>query len=250
MDIRLDGKVALVTGASSGLGERFALVLAESGARVALAARQIDKLEGLKAAIVKAGGSAFPIGLDVTKVPDIDPAIERIEREFGAIDILVNNSGVSVTNRFGDYTEAEFDFMMDTNAKGAFFVAQSVGRRMLARGQGHIINIASVAAVKVVPGIGAYGMTKAAVVQMTKGMAVEWGRRGINVNVVLPGYIETGMNRDYWSTEGGKKLISMLPRRRVGQPGDLDGLIVYLASDASQFVNGAVISADDGMTAT
>jgi NAD(P)-dependent dehydrogenase (short-subunit alcohol dehydrogenase family) len=250
MEIRLDGKVALVTGASSGLGERFATVLAESGARVALAARQVDKLEGLKAAIVKAGGSAFPISFDVTKVPDIDPAIERIEREFGPIDILVNNSGVSVTKRFGDYTEAEFDFMMDTNAKGALFVAQSVGRRMLARGQGRIINIASVAAAKVVPGIGAYGMTKAAVVQMTKGMAVEWGRRGINVNVVLPGYIETGMNRDYWSTEGGKKLISMLPRRRVGQPSDLDGLIVYLASDASQFVNGAVISADDGMTVT
>ncbi len=250
MEIRLDGKVALVTGASSGLGERFATVLAESGAKVALAARQIDKLEGLRAAIEKAGGSAFPIGLDVTKVADIDPAIECIEREFGAIDILVNNSGVSVQKRFGDYTEADFDFMMDTNTKGALFVAQSVGRRMLARGQGRIINIASVAAVKVVPGIGAYGMTKAAVVQMTKGMAVEWGRRGINVNAVLPGYIETGMNREYWATEGGKKLISMLPRKRVGQPSDLDGLIVYLASDASRFVNGAVISADDGMTAS
>ena len=250
MEIRLDGKVALVTGASSGLGERFATVLAESGAKVALAARQIDRLERLRAAIEKAGGSAFPIALDVTKVADIDPAIERVEREFGAIDILVNNSGVSVQKRFGDYTEADFDFMMDTNAKGALFVAQSVGRRMLVRGQGRIINIASVAAVKVVPGIGAYGMTKAAVVQMTKGMAVEWGRRGINVNAVLPGYIETGMNRQYWATEGGKKLISMLPRKRVGQPSDLDGLIVYLASDASQFVNGAVISADDGMTAT
>ncbi len=250
MEIRLDGKVALVTGASSGLGERFATVLAESGAKVALAARQIDKLEGLRAVIEKAGGSAFPIGLDITKIADIDPAIERIEREFGAIDILVNNSGVSVQKRFGDYTEADFDFMMDTNAKGALFVAQSVGRRMLARGQGRIINIASVAAVKVVSGIGAYGMTKAAVVQMTKGMAVEWGRRGINVNVVLPGYIETGMNREYWATEGGKKLVSMLPRKRVGQPGDLDGLIVYLASDASQFVNGAVIPADDGMTAS
>ena len=250
MEIRLDGKVALVTGASSGLGERFATVLAESGARVALAARQIDKLRGLQDAIEKSGGAAFPIGLDVTRVAEIDPAIERIEREFGAIDILINNSGVSVTKRFGDYTEDEFDFMMDTNAKGAFFVAQSVGRRMLTRGQGRIINIASVAAVKVVPGIGAYGMTKAAVVQMTKGMAVEWGRRGVNVNAILPGYIETGMNREYWATEGGKKLISLLPRRRVGKPGDLDGLIVYLASDASHFVNGAVIAADDGMTAT
>jgi NAD(P)-dependent dehydrogenase (short-subunit alcohol dehydrogenase family) len=249
MDIRLDGKVALVTGASSGLGERFATALAESGARVALAARQIDKLEHLKASIVKAGGAAFPVALDVTKVAEIDPVVERIEREFGPIDILINNSGVSVQKRFGDYTEADFDYMMDTNAKGTLFVAQSVGRRMLARGHGRIINIASVAAVKVVPGIGAYGMTKAAVVQMTKGMAVEWGRRGVNVNVILPGYIETGMNRDYWATEGGKKLISLLPRKRVGQPGDLDGLIVYLASDSSHFVNGAVISADDGMTA-
>lgn len=249
MDIRLDGKVALVTGASSGLGERFATALAESGARVALAARQLDKLDALRAAIVKTGGAAFPIALDVTKIAEIDPAVDRIEREFGPIDILINNSGVSVQKRFGDYTEADFDFMMDTNAKGALFVAQSVGRRMLARGQGRIINIASVAAVKVVPGIGAYGMTKAAVVQMTKGMAVEWGRRGVNVNAILPGYIETGMNRDYWATEGGKKLISLLPRKRVGQPSDLDGLIVYLASDASHFVNGAIISADDGMTA-
>jgi NAD(P)-dependent dehydrogenase (short-subunit alcohol dehydrogenase family) len=250
MDIRLDGKVALVTGASSGLGERFAIALAESGARVALAARQIDKLEHLKTAIVKAGGAAFPVALDVTKVAEIDPVVERIERELGPIDILINNSGVSVQKRYGDYTEADFDYMMDTNAKGTLFVAQSVGRRMLARGQGRIINIASVAAVKVVPGIGAYGMTKAAVVQMTKGMAVEWGRRGVNVNAILPGYIETGMNREYWATEGGKKLISILPRKRVGQPSDLDGLIVYLASDGAHFVNGAIIPADDGMTAT
>lgn len=250
MDLRLDGKTALVTGASSGLGQRFATVLAASGAKVALAARRTDRLQTLAQDIQQQGGAAYALALDVTQVGAIDAAIERVEREFGAIDILVNNSGVSVTKRFGDYDEADYDQIMNTNAKGAFFIAQAVGKRMVARGRGRIINVASVAGLKPVSRIGVYGMSKAALIHMTRAMAGEWGRFGVNVNAICPGYIETEINRDYWGTEGGRKLMALLPRKRVGQPADLDGLLVYLAADASGFVNGAVISADDGLSVT
>lgn len=248
MQILLNGKTALVTGASSGLGEQFALRLAESGARVALAARRTDKLNELKARIQTAGGEAYSVAMDVTKLDSIESAIRHIEVEFGELDILVNNSGVSVTKRLGEYTEADFDFVMNTNTKGAFFVAQTVGVRMVRRSSGRIINIASAAGVHVLPRIAVYAMSKAAVIHMTKAMAREWGRFGVNVNALCPGYIETEINREHWQTEGGQKLMQMLPRQRVGQPQDLDGLLVVLASDASNFINGAAIVVDDGLT--
>ena len=177
------------------------------------------------------------------------------ETEVGSIDILVNNSGVSTTQRIQDVSEEDFDFMFDTNVKGAFFVAQEVGKRMLARAQGsapgsftggRIINVASMAGLQVLPKIGVYCMSKAAVIQMTKAMALEWGKFGINVNAICPGYIDTEINHAHWQTEQGQKLIQMLPRKRVGQPQDLDALLVMLCSDQSHFINGAVISADDG----
>ncbi|WP_348707696.1 SDR family oxidoreductase, partial [Acidovorax soli] len=185
----------------------------------------------------------------------IKAAVAHAETEMGSIDILVNNSGVSTTQRIQDVTPEDYDFIFDTNVKGAFFVAQEVGKRMLARSRGaapgsftggRIINIASMAGLKVLPQIGAYSMSKAAVVQMTRAMALEWGRFGINVNAICPGYIDTELNHHHWDTEQGQKLIAMLPRKRVGQPQDLDALIVMLASDQSHFVNGAVIAADDG----
>lgn len=246
MEIRLDGKIALVTGASSGLGERFATVLAESGARVALAARRLDRLDLLKGAIEKRGGSAYAVALDVTKLATIEGAVEKVEREFGPIDILVNNSGVGLTKALGKYTEADFDYVMDTNTKGAFFVAQAVAKRMLERRTGRIINIASGAAIAPRPGVCVYAMSKVAVVHMTRSMAQEWGPSGINVNVICPGYIETELTRGHLAGDAGKRLIASLPRKRAGQPSDLDGLIVYLASDASAFVNGAIIKADNG----
>lgn len=246
MELRLDGKIALVTGGSSGLGERFATVLAESGARVAMAARRLDRLELLKAAIEERGGSAYAIALDVTKVAAIEEAVEKVEREFGLIDVLVNNSGVGVTKPLGKYNEADFDYVMDTNAKGAFFVAQSVGMRMLKRGSGRIINISSGAAINPRPGVSVYAMSKVAVVQMTRSMALEWGPSGINVNAICPGYIATELTRGHLASEAGKKLIATLPRKRAGKPAYLDGLIVYLASDSSAFINGAIIKADDG----
>ncbi|MBS0317873.1 MAG: SDR family oxidoreductase [Proteobacteria bacterium] len=253
--IDLSGRVALVTGASGGLGAQFARTLAGAGAAVVLGSRRIEKLKDLRARIEGEGGDAHVVGLDVTDLQSIKAAVARAETEVGSIDILVNNSGVSTTQRIQDVTEADFDFVFDTNVKGAFFVAQEVGRRMLARARGaapgtytggRIINIASMAGLRVLPQIGAYCMSKAAVVQMTRALALEWGRFGINVNAICPGYIDTEINHRHWQTEQGQKLVQMLPRKRVGKPADLDALIVMLASAQSHFVNGAVIAADDG----
>ena len=252
----LSGKTALVTGASSGLGARFARVLAANGARVVLASRRLERLKELRAEIAADGGSAFVIQLDVTDPDSIASAVRNAEDEAGPIDVLVNNSGVSTTQRLVDVTAQDFDFTFDTNVKGAFFVAQAVAKRMIARAKavpdpahqprGRIINIASMAGLRVVAQIGVYCMSKAAVIHMTRSMAHEWGRYNINVNAICPGYIRTELNEHHWETEGGRKLIEMLPRKRLGQPEDLDGILLLLASDQSDFVNAAIITADDG----
>ncbi|ARF84635.1 NAD(P)H-binding protein, PF13460 family [Burkholderia cenocepacia BC7] len=252
--INLEGKVALVTGASSGLGQRFAQVLSQAGAKVVLASRRVERLKELRAEIEAAGGAAHVVSLDVTDVQSIKAAVAHAETEAGTIDILVNNSGVSTMQKLVDVTPADFEFVFDTNTRGAFFVAQEVAKRMIMRANGggngkppcRIINIASVAGLRVFPQIGLYAMSKAAVVQMTRAMALEWGRHGINVNAICPGYIDTEINHYLWETEQGQKLQSMLPRRRVGKPQDLDGLLLLLAADESQFINGSIISADDG----
>ena len=253
--IDLSGRVAFVTGASSGLGAQFARALAQAGAAVVLASRRVDKLKALRAHIEGEGGDAHVMELDVTDRHSIKAAVAHAETEVGSIDILVNNSGVSTTQRIQDVTEGDFDYIFDTNVRGAFFMAQEVGKRMLARAQGtapgsytggRIINIASMAGLKVLPQIGAYCMSKAAVIQMTRAMALEWGKHGINVNAICPGYIDTEINHHHWQTEQGQKLVKMLPRKRVGKPEDLDALVVLLASAQSHFVNGAIIAADDG----
>ena len=253
--IDLSGRVAFVTGASSGLGAQFARTLARAGAGVVLASRRIEKLKELRARIEGEGGDAHVVELDVTDHDSIKSAVAHAETEMGSIDILVNNSGVSTTQRIQDVTPEDYDFIFNTNVKGAFFVAQEVGKRMLARSRGaapgsftggRIINIASMAGLKVLPQIGAYCMSKAAVVQMTRAMALEWGKFGINTNAICPGYIDTEINHHHWQTEQGQKLVNMLPRKRVGSPEDLDALLVMLASDLSHFINGAVIAADDG----
>lgn len=253
--IDLSGRVALVTGASSGLGAQFARTLAGAGAAVVLASRRLDRLKELRAEIEGRGGDAHAIELDVTDVDSIKSAVAHAETEVGSIDILINNAGVSSTQRLQDVSQAEFDFMFNTNVRGAFFVAQEVGKRMLARAVGaapgtytggRIVNIASMAGLRVLPQIGVYAMSKAALVQMTKAMALEWGRFGINVNAICPGYIDTELNHHHLQSEKGKKLVQMLPRKRVGQPQDLDALLVMLCADQSHFINGAVIAADDG----
>lgn len=256
--IDLSGRVAFITGASSGLGAQFARTLSSAGAAVVLASRRVDKLKELRAIIEGEGGDAHVIEMDVTDHDSIKSAVAHAETEVGSIDILINNSGVSTTQRIQDVSPQDYDFMFDTNVKGAFFVAQEVGKRMLARAKGaapgnytggRIVNIASMAGLRVLPQIGVYCMSKAAVIQMTKAMAIEWGKYGINVNAICPGYIDTEINHHHWQTDAGQKLVQMLPRKRIGKPEDLDALLVLLASGQSHFLNGAVIAADDGFGA-
>ncbi|MEW6098957.1 MAG: SDR family oxidoreductase [Pseudomonadota bacterium] len=253
--IDLSGRVALITGASSGLGMQFARTLAKAGAAVVLGGRRVERLKTLRAEIEGAGGDAHVVGVDVTDPHSIRSAVAHAETEVGPIDILINNSGVSTTQKLTDVTPEDYDYVFDTNTRGAFFVAQEVGKRMLARARGaapgtytggRIVNIASMAGLRPLGQIGVYAMSKAAVIHMTRAMALEWGRYGINVNAVCPGYIDTEINHHHWQTEQGQKLIQMLPRKRVGQPQDLDALIVMLCSNESHFINGAVIAADDG----
>ena len=246
----LEGKHALVTGASSGLGWQFALTLARAGAKVSLAARSVDKLEALAKEIEAFDGRALPVRMDVTDITSIQQGVTAAETELGPIDILVNNSGVSALSPSDRISEKDFDFVMDTNAKGAFFVAQAVGQSMIKHGKGgKIINIASVASQRVLKQNIAYCMSKAAVKHMTSALADEWGRYKIQVNCINPGYIVTGINRDYWETDAGKKLISRLPGRRVGDPSHLDGTLLLLAGPGSDFMTGSIIEVDDGLTA-
>lgn len=254
VEMNFEGKVALVTGASSGLGTRFAKILARAGAQVVLASRRVERLKELRAEIEAEGGAAYVVALDVTDYGSIKAAVAHAETEAGPIDILVNNSGVATSQPLAEATPDDYAFVMDTNLRGAFFVAQEVAKRMIARAkseqqlQHRIVNIASVAALRVVPQIGIYGMSKAAMVHMTKAMAAEWGHYGINVNAICPGYIGTELNADFFAGDAGRKLLGMLPRKRVGQPEYLDGLLLLLASEESQYINGAIIAADDGLS--
>jgi NAD(P)-dependent dehydrogenase (short-subunit alcohol dehydrogenase family) len=253
--IDLSGRVALVTGASSGLGTQFAKTLAAAGCGVVLAGRRVERLKTLRAEIEAGGGTAHVVTVDVTDVHSIRAAVAHAETEMGTLDILINNSGVSTTQKITEVSEDDYDYVFDTNTKGAFFVAQEVGKRMLARAKGsapgtftggRIVNIASMAGMRVLSQIGVYCMSKAAVIHMTKAMALEWGRYGINVNCICPGYIDTEINHHHWQTEQGRKLIEMLPRKRIGQPSDLDSTLMMLVANESHFINGAVIQADDG----
>jgi NAD(P)-dependent dehydrogenase (short-subunit alcohol dehydrogenase family) len=253
--IDLSGRVALVTGASSGLGAQFARTLAAAGAGVVLAARRLERLKTLRAEIEAADGDAHVVGMDVTDIDSIRAAVAHAETEMGTIDILVNNSGVGTTSKLTDVTPEDYDYVMNTNTRGAFFVAQEVGKRMIARSRGaapgtfiggRIVNVASMAGLRVLSQIGVYAMSKAAVIHMTRAMALEWGRYGINVNALCPGYIDTELNHHHLNTEAGQKLVQMMPRKRVGQPQDLDVVLMMLCADQSHFVNGAVIAADDG----
>ena len=254
-NIDLSGRVALVTGASSGLGAQFARTLASAGAGVVLAARRVERLKTLRAEIEAADGDAHVVGMDVTDIDSIRAAVAHAETEMGTIDILVNNSGVGLTGKLADVTPEDYDYVMNTNTRGAFFVAQEVAKRMIARSKGaapgtftggRIVNVASMAGLRVFPQIGVYCMSKAAVVHMTRAMALEWGRFGINVNALCPGYIDTEINHHVWQTEAGQKMVQDMPRKRIGQPKDLDAALMMLCANESHFVNGAVISADDG----
>ena len=248
-DYDLTGKMALVTGATSGLGRRFALVLARAGARVAITGRRTERLAALKSEIEAMGGQTTAIALDVTDPASIATCMIEAERALGPIDILVNNAGMNVQALPADVTPEGFDTMFDTNVRGAFFMAQAVGRSMMARGAaGRIINIASIGAHTVLPGLTIYCMTKAAIGMMTRSLAKEWARHQINVNAMCPGFIETELNADWFASEGGQKQIRTWPRRRLGLEEDLDGTLLLLASDHGRFITGSLFTVDDGQS--
>lgn len=241
------GRCVLVTGASSGLGRHFATLLAGRGARVALAARRLDRLEKVATGIGAAGGSAFAVTMDVRERDSVRQAVERIETEFAPIDVLVNNSGTTAIGRFLDHSEEDWMTVIDTNLNGPFRVAQEVCRRMVARkAGGSIINVGSILGYRVAAAIPAYVASKGGIARLTEAMAIELARHDIRVNTLAPGYIETDLNRDFFATDAGKALISRVPQRRLGQQADLDGCLLLLASDASRFMTGSTLVADGG----
>jgi 3-oxoacyl-[acyl-carrier protein] reductase len=243
----LHGQVAMVTGASSGLGLRFAQCLAENGAMVALVARRADRLKVLATEIEKSGGKAVAIEADVTDRAAMTKAFDAAEQAFGTVTILVNNAGVAHGGRAVDMPEEEWRRVLSTNLDAVFFWAQESARRMLAAGkQGSIVNIASVLGLGVAKGAVAYATAKAGVIQLTKALALELAFKGVRVNAIAPGWIVTELNREYLAGEAGVKLKREIPVGRFGQERDLDGPLLLLASDAGRFVTGATIVADGG----
>ncbi len=242
----LTGKTALVTGASSGLGVRFAEVLAANGAKVALVARRAERLKDLQARIGAAGGQAIAIAADVTDRAAMARAFDAAEKAFGTVTILVNNAGVAHSGRAVDMPESEWRRVLDTNLDAVFFWAQEAARRMLAaKTGGAIVNTASILGFGVAKGTAAYAIAKAGVVQLTRALAVELAFRGIRVNAIAPGYIVTEINREY-VVERGESLTREIPIGRVGAERDLDGALLLLASDAGRFMAGATIVVDGG----
>jgi 3-oxoacyl-[acyl-carrier protein] reductase len=243
----LQGKVALVTGASSGLGARFAEVLAENGASVVLVARRADRLAELKARIETSGGKAMAVEADVRDRAAMRAVFDAAEKRFGTVTILVNNAGVAHAGRAVELAEEEWRRILSTNLDAVFFCAQEAARRMLAAGSGGaIVNIASVLGLNVDKGVVAYATAKAGVIQMTKALALELAFKGIRVNAIAPGWIVTEMNRDYLAGERGAALKREIPMGRFGEPRDLDGPLLLLVSDAGRYVTGATIVADGG----
>lgn len=240
-------EVVLVTGASQGLGRHFARLLASRKAAVVLAARQIDKLSELESDIRNNGGRAVAVRMDVTDEASVVKAIETAEGVLGSVSVLINNAGVVVEKAAVDQTGEDWDKVLNANLKGAFTVATEVGRRMIARkAGGSIINISSVLGLGVMGHVSTYSASKAALIQLTKSLALEWASKGIRVNALAPGYIDTEFNHEFWATPPGERLIRKIPQRRLGQETDLDGAILLLASQASRYMTGSVVTVDGG----
>jgi NAD(P)-dependent dehydrogenase (short-subunit alcohol dehydrogenase family) len=243
----LSGHTAFVTGASGGLGRHFAITLARAGAKVALAARRPDALKAVAEEIEAFDGRAVAVPMDVTDAGSIAAAVEVAETELGPITILINNSGVTETVAALEQDEQSWDRVIDTNLKGAWLVATEVARHMVRLGHGgSIVNIASILGLRQGGQVTAYATSKAALIQMTKQLALELARHRIRVNALAPGYIETDLNREFFATDVGKTLIRRIPQRRLGQASDLDGPLLLLASDASRYMTGSVVAVDGG----
>jgi len=243
----LKGRVALVTGASSGLGVQFARVLADNGAAVALVARRVERLQSLKDEIENKGGQAVVIAADVTDRAAMTRAFDTAEKAFGTVTILVNNAGIAHGGRAVDMAVEEWRKVLGTNLDAVFFWAQEAARRVLAaKKQGAIVNIASVLGLAVAKGAVAYAAAKAGVVQLTKALAVELAFKGVRVNAIAPGWFVTEMNDDYLMSEAGAAIKREIPMGRFGQEGELDGALLLLASDAGSYITGATIVVDGG----
>lgn len=245
---RLDGRRALVTGASSGLGRQFALTLAAAGAEVVVVARRADKLADLVAEIESASGRCVALSLDVTDPASVSACFDEIQRRTGGpADIVVNNAGVTITKPVLAQTEADWDAVVGTNLQGSWRVAQEAARRLVAADQGgSLINIASILGERVAGGVAPYAISKAGLVQATRAMALELARYRIRVNAILPGYVVTDLNREFLDSEPGQKLRARIPTRRFGQLEDLDGPLLLLASDAGRHMTGALLAVDGG----
>lgn len=242
-------RVVLITGATSGLGARFAWVLANAGATVALTGRRVDRLEALQAKILEAGGAAKAYVLDVSRQSDVKRVAEMVEQQLGVIDVLVNNAGVASPATVTEQSAEDLELTMRINAHGAFFMAQEVGKRMITTGRsGQIINIGSTGGQRPIAGFLAYCMSKAAMIMMTKVLAKEWAPFGINVNVLCPGSTRTEINEQWLDTELGRAMVHSFPRQRVGEASDLDDILLLLSSGQLRLMTGAEITIDDGQT--
>src|SRR5579871_41933 len=243
----LSQEIVLVTGASQGLGRQFARVLAGRGAAVVLAARQTGKLKALEEEIKGKGGRAAAVALDVTDAASISRALDAAEKALGPVTVLINNAGIAIEKPAVEQAEADWDAVIGANLKGAYFLATEVARRMIARKQeGNIVNIVSVLGLGAIKSLSPYAISKAGLIQATRVMALEWAGSRIRVNALAPGYIDTEMNHAFWSTPAGEKLTKRIAQRRVGAESDLDGAIVLLASSASRYMTGSVITVDGG----
>jgi NAD(P)-dependent dehydrogenase (short-subunit alcohol dehydrogenase family) len=243
----LEGKIALVTGASSGIGRHFATTLARSGASVVVAARREPLLGELVDEIRAWGGHAAPLLLDVTSIASIYEATRRVGAAFGPIDILVNNSGIAVNKPALEQSEEDWNRVLDTNLRGAFFMMTAIARQMRdAKRSGSIINIASILGLRQAGMVAPYAASKAALIQLTRTLALELARYDIRVNAIAPGYVESELNREWFATPAGKELIRRIPQRRLGSFEDLDGALLLLASDASRYMTGSTLVVDGG----
>jgi 3-oxoacyl-[acyl-carrier protein] reductase len=247
----LTGEVALVTGASSGLGRRFAKVLAANGAKVALVARRADRIAALQEEIAREGGSAIAIEADVTDRAAMKSAFDQAERALGTVTILINNAGIAHSDRAVDLAETEWRRVLATDLDAVFFWAQEAGRRLLAaKRKGAIVNIASIFGLGVAKGVAAYATAKAGVIQLTKALALEWGFRGIRVNAIAPGWFVTEINSDYLGSDEGRAMTRSIPMGRFGAEGDLDGTLLLLVSAAGAYITGATVVVDGGQSVT
>lgn len=242
----LTGKRVLVTGASSGLGRHFARTLAKAGAQVVVGARRVDRLQELVADIQREGGNALAVALDVSSRESVVACLEDICNRYGGLDVVVNNAGVSDTKAVLDYTDEDWDAILQTNLKGAWIVAQESARRMAQNGGGSVINVTSILATRLAGGVGPYCAAKAGLAHLTRSMALELARHGVRVNSLAPGYVMTEINQEFLESEAGERLRKRIPARKFCQVEDLDGALLLLASDAGKAMTGSEIVVDNG----